>query len=1351
MDHIKDQLEAARRGLLDLSLRNPLLNYKLKKARGVNIIDERSEQLYQRLVEKGRSMTFLPAPDSYSEFDSGEFPIPDLVETNGKGAKRHTDSKLQTTHGPPDLQKRLLYTDHLARTYIEEQGVNILFLVLGMLEWHEDGEPDPLRRAPLLLIPVDLDRKSVAAAFSLSYTEGDVGGNLSLKEKLKQQWIDLPLPALDSETDEPFLPSAYCQQVAEAVAHKQTWRVLPDEIALGFFSFGTFLMYNDLDLAVWGDQIPGLSHVSSLLERGFSHQQTPFDDDIFLDDYVTPQNSYHVVDADSSQTLALLDVAVGRNLVIQGPPGTGKSQTITNIIAEAIGRDETVLFVSEKMAALEVVKRRLDSIGVGDACLELHSHKSNKKHFLAELERTINLGNPESRGDVEHENQLGEKIDRLNLYRQAVNEPIGQSGVTPYDAYGHLLDLYAAYEIRQPNIGFADVNLISGKAFRTIREATLELQVKLKSIGSPSVHPFWGSTLKSSSPQAKRKIKALCDEVLELFNKLMELATELGGWINVKPTTQTDLKRIEALCRRVQKFPPLLGIDIHSPAWQDPSFQKKVADVARFVRLHQQYDASVTPDAWQADLLDTRKVLSSLGNKWWRFTSPQYRSAQNTLASYINGDLPAELEDQLSLIDAILAVQRSQPLYNEGAPFLEAHAGDYYQRGDTNWAELTAIVTSIQTLYQEIDEGGLPAQITDLIKYNDLFSNAFDRSYRQFSQYFALYSVKIESLLSNLAIPDKFRFGPETTFAILSLMEQKAVVATWASEVNRLDEIASLNLMYEALRERHMEKLVRLSHTWPEANELLVPLLDRSWYEALLEFAKDERPALNQFDGAIHSQQISDFKQLDVDQFRNNQIQVAWRHWRNLPKQQQGTGQMGTLLREFKKKRRHKPIRRVIREAGQAIQAIKPVFMMSPLSIAMYLEPHGVQFDLVIFDEASQVRPEDALGALLRGRRVVVVGDSQQLPPTSFFRNDADDGLADDFSVADTQSILDLFVARGAPQRTLRWHYRSQHHSLIAVSNQAFYSRRLVIFPSPDESSQHVGLRFHHLPETVYDRGGSRSNLGEADIVAAAVMDHAAHYPNLSLGVVAFSKAQENSIRDAVERNRRENQANEAFFLESHPHEPFFIKNLENVQGDERDVIFISIGYGRTASGKLYQNFGPLNKDGGEKRLNVLISRAKKRCEVFSNIVGADIEATASKGVEALQTFLTYAETGSLPGESGTAANHNRGSTNSQLPVFDQIVADALRAKGYEVVPRFGVGQFQIDLAVVDPDWPDRFVVAVECDGPSYFRSRSARDRDRLRQQVLERMDWTYCRVWSSDWFKNQTREIEKLVDLIET
>ena len=442
-------------------------------------------------------------------------------------------------------------------------------------------------------------------------------------------------------------------------------------------------------------------------------------------------------------------------------------------------------------------------------------------------------------------------------------------------------------------------------------------------------------------------------------------------------------------------------------------------------------------------------------------------------------------------------------------------------------------------------------------------------------------------------------------------------------------------------------------------------------------------------------------------------------------------------------------MRQLVARAGLALRAIKPVFLMSPLSVSAFLPPGSLAFDLVVFDEASQVRPVDALGALLRARQAVVVGDGRQLPPSSFFdRLTAGDDADDEDATAEVESVLGLFVAQGAPERMLRWHYRSRHESLIAVSNREFYDGRLVVFPSPDAARAESGLALRHLPGAAYDRGKSRTNPGEADAVAKAVMAFARKQEaappgsRKTLGVATFSAAQRHAVMVRLDRLRRADPSCEGFF-DPGTTEPFFVKNLENVQGDERDVVFISIGYGRTADGTVSMNFGPLNAEGGERRLNVLITRARLRCEVFTNLTIDDIDPTRSRsrGVQALRTFLAAAEGGSTPALVRP---------EEADPGLRQAVSEALTRAGYTTHPVAASDEGRVDLAVFDPANPGRAVLGVTFDGPTYLDAGPARDRDRLRPQLLRNLGWRLHRAWSPDWRRDPDRARARLLEALD-
>ncbi|MGV3505262.1 MAG: DUF3320 domain-containing protein [Adhaeribacter sp.] len=1345
-DPISRKLEAARRELLDLSLRNPLLNYRPLKSRGLEVVQELPTQVFRLLVREGKAMSFLPAsPAALAQEPAGE-PADELPGLPGQElvlAPAQTDSRLQTRETPARLQARLLDTYHSARLFMEEQGINILYLALGTLSWYEAGNSGEARQAPLILVPVELERTSAREQFQLRYTGGEIATNLSLLARMKADF-GLVLPELPD--GEELEVGAYFDAVWRQVVGRPGWQINSRAIALGFFSFGKFMMYNDLDAATWPGESQPQTHpvVQALLqEEGFREPVSHIPDEAHLDAYLPAERSRQVVDADSSQTLAILDVNQGRNLVIQGPPGTGKSQTITNLIAEAIGQGKTVLFVAEKMAALEVVKRRLDQVGLGEACLELHSHKTNKKDLLLELQRTLELGKPQLPGGDTEMNLLTQVRNRLNDYAEAINTPLGQSGLTLYDIYGQLIGQRETYGgVSLPRLALPSLLSWSPADFAGREALVEELQARLQQIGPPTDLLFWGSGRQHLLPADQARLLPLLEQAGGAVTALHQAAAQLAALTGLPaPGRASGALALLQAVQAIRHSPDYRGLQLRQPDWEEQSreLERLLQAGARLQALHQQYETTLIPPAWDQNLLAIRQDLLAYGDKWWRFLSGAYRRSKKQLAGLTRSGLPADNAAQLALVDAVLEAQGLQQTLDQGADLGASLYGSQWRGPDSNWPKLAALRDWVLALRRDLAAEKLPGGLLAYLAAEPDLA-LLDAPLAGVQESWGRHRKALDELSALL----QWQEQEAGSLADKDFGAQAALFRQWQARPDELHTVVAWNILAERLQEQGLQEILNLARQWPEAGRYLAAAFRQTWLEALLEQAYLERPALRLFDRAGHEDSIHKFRHLDALLLAYNRAKLAAGHWQQLPLHQAG-GQLGVLRREFEKKSRHLPIRQLMARAGQAIQAIKPVFMMGPLSIANYLPPAALDFDLVIFDEASQVKPVEAFGAILRARQVVVVGDSKQMPPTSFF--DAlvkDEEVEEEESfVAEVESVLGLFAAQGAPQRMLRWHYRSRHESLVAVSNQEFYDNRLVIFPSPDAGRQQSGLIYHHLPEAFYDRGKTRTNPREAEAVARAIMDHARQSPELTLGVAAFSMAQMQAILNQLEVMRRHDPSAEPFFA-AHPHEPFFIKNLENVQGDERDVIFISIGYGRTEDGSLAMSFGPLNGVGGERRLNVLITRARRRCEVFTNLSADDIDLsrTQSRGVQAFKTFLSYAQKGWLASKAAGPATF--------ASPFEEAVYRVLSQAGYQVESQVGSAGFFIDLAVRHPHQAGSYLLGIECDGANYHRARSARDRDRLRQSVLESLGWHLYRIWSTDWFRNPEAEQQRLLAALE-
>jgi very-short-patch-repair endonuclease len=1665
------RIQNARRDLLDLSARNRLINTPRSSSQGrkIEIVDERSEEVFRLLVRERKVMSFLPGAGEEEELETTrpELAQPEEEADNtGTPHARHTDSRLQTRLTSERLQSRLLSMYYDAQTYEEEQGVSILYLALGFLKWYESASSDKPRYSPLLLVPVDLERPSAASRFHVRYREEDVTTNLSLQAKMKGEF-DINLP--DVPEMEEISPAAYFQAVTQAVEEKPRWEVFDDDMVLWFFSFAKYLMYRDLDPGSWPQHAPLGSNptLSPLLGEGFVSEPPFCGEADKIDPLIPPASMVHVTDADSSQAVVIEEVRRGRHLVVQGPPGTGKSQTITNLIAMGVNEGKRILFVAEKMAALEVVHSRLERLGLGPICLELHSHKANKKAVLEELARTLALGRPRSQAAGDRLERLQAAIERLNGHAEVMNTPMAPSGLSPYEIIGQLRSLYG-HGVEPLNLGLAGLESLTHSQFFDRCRDVEDLQAQLGAIGRPQDHAWRGVTRTAPIlPEELGGFLAELGEAVSSLKTIAAVAAEMAGVLGLPQSEESHLKEAHQLAQfaiRLVKGPPIDRTRIADPVWEE-----RLHDIATLVqqgrvlaetRYHEQYrrlealrdgiarvglpnehscrgvkraeplpldtlsrlsallpeaieslrdvldtsrqleeslhldarlDASlkeieqlsqfgrhlieaprmdrcqidhpiwrsrcdqiaelvkqgqtlsatraalvdkVADVAWQTDLATLRRQLAGHGRSFFRWFSSNYRDAIIALRGILKAEPPRKLRDRLELLDAMISVQASsRPLDEEGSLSKTGRDafGFDWKGSQSDWAHLAKIVAwdndcralslahSHRTLFGGLEQPDLcrvlvntlsarlgcaldrlksllepieldvaeafggdtilalpvralvdrlqqwqeqPDALTDWIEYQtsrrllelagmgatasrihegrttaeaalrDLqsdFHNDLERRVASLrgeqaehgslprgrlstdgnacgglgcgafgarwnglvSDWTALEAIvnwdrecrdanfawNHRHHLSRLDCLDGLRASLRTLVGHLNSIPgrlQKLAVSvefdiadafdrdSWSripvrDMLSRLErwqnapEGLSKWIAYESRRKRlkaaGLAPLIDGLHDGRIAVGAAVGQFKVAYYQALARDMFRKHGRIAEFDGQTYEQWVDEFRALDLSRIEMARGEVATAHYDAIPRNT-GGGEMAVVRREIEKKRRHKPIRQLFKEAGTAILAIKPVFMMSPISVAQYLEPGSLTFDLLIVDEASQVSPVDALGAIARAKQLVVVGDDKQLPPTRFFSKMVDEGTQpedpdDALDASDLESILGLCVAQGMPQRMLRWHYRSRHHSLIAVSNREFYDKRLCVVPSPTTTTAMNGLSFRFVKGGAFDRGNTATNRVEARAIADAVLEHAKRYPMKSLGVGAFSVAQRDAIRDELELLQRQHVEQAAFFSSGRP-EPFFVKNLENIQGDERDVIFISVGYAPDRSGYMAMNFGPLSAQGGERRLNVLISRARERCEVFSSITADDIDLqrATSRGAAAFKTFLRYAATGDLETPAPTGRDFDSD--------FERQVARALERHGYEARCQVGTAGFRIDLGVVDPNRPGRYLLGVECDGATYHSSRSARDRDRLREAVLRDRGWRIHRVWSTDWFHRPDEQTVKLIAAIE-
>lgn len=1592
---VEQELEISRKRLLDLTMRNRLLNHKPSKSKTLRIIDEIPAEIYDLLVINERQMEFKPRPsanDKIAAEDSEEYSTDDensngadvltaeeasvwrLPAQSSAAAGRHTDRFLQTTLDPEALQRRLYYIANLAQSFFEEQGYSILFLALGFLEWKEAPEAEIYRRAPLILVPVELTRTKANAPYKVVWTGDEIFSNISLIEKLKEQLIDTPgleMPEDKREVD------AYFQSVRRATRKFADWKITTD-ICLDFFSFTKFVLWKDLDKKSWPAGKTPADHplIQSLLdpEAETDHSDNGFSEED-VDERLRSEDAYHILDADPSQIAVIEDIKAGKNLVVEGPPGTGKSQTIANTIGELLAKGKSVLFVSEKMAALEVVKGRLDRLGLGDYCLELHSRKTNKKDFLRELARTVTATPTPTYVDSSHFQRHEDLRGRLNAYALAMRSTVGGLRRTPFQLIGLKENVLRHFQ----TVGRSMLRIVIQDPERLMPQEWEETKAKLEELARAllivkpiGTHPWKGTQPGLILPEDEERIGALLNRCISHHACLVEALNCLVSTCGVSfPDRIDQIANCVEAAEVVSRSIPVNREVLLNSEWNKPSAQAEdlIVKIRYYQDLKERLKLRPPAVSQSADLdrqlstliacLNTLQSLSAtlaeivdlagakpaevlsdipgalaaanivaeatqvdkapLLNQAWDQQNPlaldiiqkleQCQSNRAKVSGLFNEttlerDLATQAEDYLRLSSSFLRMVLPKYyglkrdlmrwyIVSQKRPSIQLNAdlllllGYYKARCDllvleesakqlfgvlwkgerSDRADLQQFSSWVPRFRQELLKGTLTESACQVVdrgvhknalctSINECEKNAAD-VHHQVNAVWAAFGASAEALIGRPAErvtladlqtlcsclkamidirkldhtgqllfgrvwkgedSDPKDLGAFAEWVVLfrqeilkgALTEQACTVigqgpakaeieasrsaalcrrddlmadlGTLAKEVcweldkafspNPSPPLADLERQLRAWREG-LTALINWSKytairnrchnlaTMPivqavEAGLLsepadVLPCFEGNFADGLLRVAFRQNPILAEFAGEVHERKISDFAELDKELIRLNRLRLLRTLIESKPRiyaQASRDSEVGILIGQFNRQRNVMPIRKLMTQTGRLIQKIKSCFMMSPLSIAQFLDPTSVSFDVIIFDEASQVKPEDALGALMRGSQLVVMGDTKQLPPTSFFDRVAEDDTDDDekaegTSVADVESILHQ-CKRRFPYKMLTWHYRSRHESLITVSNVEFYDNQLQVFPASVARGPNLGLQYVCLRDTVYERGKTGAkNVLEAKAVAKAALQHFRTSPEKSLGIGAFSMKQMEAIKFEVELLKKSVPGADEYFG-SNKDEPFFVKNLETIQGDERAVILISVGYGRAADGSLSQNFGPLNADGGERRLNVLITRARERCVVFANFRAADLKTAGDSpsGVKAFKCFLEYAETGTLP------INHES-LRDSDSPFEDSVYA-FLSERGYEVKKQVGCSRFWIDLAIVDSESPGKYLIGIECDGAMYHSSRVARDRDRLRQQILEGLHWRLHRVWSTDWYRNREQTQRRLIEAIE-
>jgi very-short-patch-repair endonuclease len=1341
------RLQRWQRKLLDLTARNRLLHAPVGSS-GIPLLCPNPGQLEDELAD-GKSFRIVAAPQ--------------IEGAAGRDAELHqsrTGEALDAAYASdalgrgevlallqePKLDAQLVELFRKSRLDLAEGGSNTLFLAVGFLNWKKTSTDTRVYRAPLLLLPVKLDRRSVRSGVRLSLLDDEPRMNLTLLEMLRQEFrLEVHELAAGLPTDNHGVDVARIWTAVRKAVRDTPGFEVAEDVQLGSFSFAKYLMWKDL--ADRTETLKANRVVRHLLETPrepypyVAHPPRPEG----LDREIAPGDLFTPLPADSSQLAAVVGSARGCDFVLDGPPGTGKSQTIANMIAHNLALGRRVLFVAEKRAALEVVHRRLRANGLGPFCLELHSNKANKKEVLDQLDRAWTTAEElPAEAWAQDAEAICRERDALNALVEALHH-VHPNGWTVHRAIGRvLLDIASSVHLRwPPHVTHDDA------AMRALKDVARRLGLQRMAVATLDAAAFApvGETEWSNAWQAGllKAASSLAATVAACRAAHATLLQRLGVELPASGTALSALAELAEFLPEAARLNLGFVFTPNAPAALE-SAQKATALIAGYAEAARGLSTHYPPDAIEA------LPLEHLASEWgkaksaaWPMSVFKRKAVLHELSTLgvPNLDLDRDLDRLRQMLESHATVERlgeqakSLPGWNgvgtntaamEQTAAAAARLRLLVARAADSPAEAVALRSALQSLLSERRE--------ELTAGSPLHQAALE-----YSRTYSLFSGALAEF-ERLAESPPFGSSPN----LLDGAERDtALLIGNISGLNRWT--AWLRVRKEALS-LGMEPLVDALEQGVIPPAETMPTFESAYARWWVEQALDESPVLRTFNLAEHTDRLARFRALDDDFANLTKRYIRAKLCGVIPSKIDPKLPPGfaTLHHQLQLSKRHKPVRQLMTEIGTALTTLAPCLLMSPLSVAQYLPANAPLFDVVIFDEASQIAPWDAVGAIARGRQLIVAGDPKQMPPTSFFNRAA--GTDDDSDIADDQeSLLDECLGAALPRHRLTWHYRSLHESLIAFSNHRYYEGDLLTFPAPVTRDSAVALK---RVAGSWSRGKSRTNLVEAEAIVkevvrrltdASLSDAEGHFP--SIAVITLNAEQQKLIEDLLDKARARNPEIEPFFAEDAA-EPVVIKNLETVQGDERDVVLLGIGYGPETpdAPSMPMNFGPLNRAGGWRRLNVAITRARREMLVYTSFPShlIDLNRTSSEALRDLKHFLEFAEQG--PGALGQAIAGSLGGYESP---FEEAVSEGLRTLGWSLVPQVGVSRYRVDLGIVHPDRPGDYLAGVECDGAMYHSAATARDRDKVRESVLRQLGWQLVRVWSTDWWIDRRAALQQL------
>ncbi len=1315
--------------LLDLSLRNKLLHYTDRAGYELIAPAELLESV-EDVLNDGREIE-LTARDDFDHIhkERGSQTARDLPA--GQLVQDFEGRRSVPIDIPEEAYStKLRALAFRAKTIREETGANNLYVALGMLKWELNGRE---LRSPLVLVPVHLTTRNKARTFQLSLDDtGSSTPNFCLLEKLRNEFgLSIPGLAEPMEDLSGIDLGAAFESVRRALLEANLPFTVEDSASLAILQFAKFRLWKDLN-----DHWRELAE-NRLVNHMIHGSNAAFSDAIAegMDADLDELGLKCPIPADASQ-LAAVDAGVrGKTFVLEGPPGTGKSQTITNLLARCLAEGKRVLFVAEKRAALDIVKKRLDEIGLGDLCLDLHDKNARLSAVRAQLKRSLELQAAPEDGEFMMLQDSGiTSSGRLSSYASRLHEK-NPADFSLYNAVGQrIVSEDDLVELEIPEIFVSDCN---EQQLGAIRQSLRNLPFLAERVNPNARHP-WGFIESVPAGFNLDEVQACAERFDQALQRVVDSGVTVG---ELQSASAADLQTWANLLRE-PRYPLATLDEIH--------------------RGNQYSDFK--------DLGDRAKSISSASEAWRTVVAPTF--LDSTVAEWHAAAIEA---DESGFFGRKKRRRAVLARFNEHLLVADT---------DVKLKELSVLTAAMVHSQQRV--AALRSQIgahQQLQEHNRLDPYDPD-TLESFLDYIAKVSDRARAVNPDqvdatllAAMRKSFANGATSSEDLAALADALAAfqellapcgqnldrwahqsgffTTWWDTRANRrlsAQQPSTLALYVEFLGALEPFAQARLTRARQQLLEGEVPADDGllAFNKGLASASVAERidaTGLDRFNKEKHEQQIerlsdaSDRVRLKLPFVIPSQIVERRRFRADSTK-----GKVGDLRRQLERRRGGMKVPALLANFGDLITQLTPCTMMSPESVARFLPAQAGLFDIAVFDEASQIRVADSIGAMGRAESVVIVGDSKQMPPTSFGESSAPDELVDDSELVtfDEESILSECVQAQIDRRWLTWHYRSEDESLISFSNDKYYEGRLSSFPTPrglPEDSK-TGLQFVPIAGHFIRSGKGaslRTNPEEAEAIVAFIIQRLQEAGDTfpSIGVVTFNAQQ----RALIENLLRETSDDRIAASLDDP-DGVFVKNLENVQGDERDTILFSVAFSENDKGVVPLNFGPLSRSGGERRLNVAVTRARRQVVMFCSFKPSQLRTaeTSSVGVRHLRDYLELAELG-----TGDSAQLPR--RDGPVDPYRNELAAALQEAGLSVRTDVGLSDFRIDIVVADPERDDEDAVALLLDGPTWASRGSSSDRDQLPRAILqEKMNWPLVkRVWLPDWLNQPDRVVAEV------